>query len=413
MNGWTGGQWSVGRFVFGLYLFVHFVALGPWAVELFSREGVLPDSTSSPLARAFPNVLSIWDGPGLATALVLAAAALAIPFALGWRDRWAAVGIWYVAACLFGRNPLIANPSLPFVGWMLLVHACAPRAPYGSLDARGRVDPAGGWTMPPALHGGAWIVMAVGYSYSGLMKLVSPSWVDGTAIARVLANPLARTTMVRDALLALPAPALAGATWAALGLEICFAPLALVRRLRPWLWTALLTLHLGLLVLIDFADLSLGMVMLHLFTFNPAWIRPKAVAGATDRIFYDGSCGLCHGLVRAVIAEDRGGAFRFAPLGSPAFDAAVPLAVRTALPDSVVVVRADGVVLARWAAVVHVLERLGGLWRLLGTTGRISVPVWIGDRLYDAVARRRTTRFTPPTAACPGLPLALRARFDM
>ena len=32
---------------------------------------------------------------------------------------------------------------------------------------------------------------------------------------------------------------------------------------------------------IDFADLSLGMVMLHLFTFDPAWIRRRPVNRST------------------------------------------------------------------------------------------------------------------------------------
>ncbi len=35
----------------------------------------------------------------------------------------------------------------------------------------------------------------------------------------------------------------------------------------------MLSMHAALLVLVDFADLSLGMVMLHLFTFDPAWLR--------------------------------------------------------------------------------------------------------------------------------------------
>ena len=411
MTGWTGGQWSLVRAAFGAYLVIHFLALAPWAAELFSREGLLPDAALSPLARAFPNVLAVWDAPWVATGLVLLAAALAVPLALGWRDRWAAVGLWYVAACLFGRNPLIANPSLPFVGWMLLAHACLPGAPYGSLDARGRVDPGGGWAMPSALQRAAWIVMAVGYSYGGYTKLVSPSWADGTALRRVLENPLARATPLRDALLALPQPALALATWGALALELLFAPLALARPLRPWLWAALLAMHLGLLALIDFADLSLGMVMLHLFTFDPAWVRAKA-PGGTERVFYDGTCGLCHRAVRAVLAEDRaGGAFRFAPLGGEAFRAAVPEALRPGLPDSVVVVRADGAVLERWAAVLHVLARLGGIWRVVGVAGWL-VPRALGNRLYDAVARARFRLFARPAEACPVLPADLRARFD-
>ena len=73
-------------------------------------------------------------------------------------------------------------------------------------------------------------------------------------------------------------------------LEQLIAPLSLVRRLRPWLWTLLLAMHLVLIVLVDFADLSLGMVMLHLFTFDPAWIRPRG-SGAPGTIYYDGGCG--------------------------------------------------------------------------------------------------------------------------
>jgi hypothetical protein len=46
--------------------------------------------------------------------------------------------------------------------------------------------------------------------------------------------------------------------------------------MRPWIWTAMLGLHVTLLLLINFADLSAGMIVLHLFTFDPAWISaPK------------------------------------------------------------------------------------------------------------------------------------------
>ena len=40
--------------------------------------------------------------------------------------------------------------------------------------------------------------MAVGYTFSGVTKLPSPSWRDGTALARILDNPLARPGPLRD-----------------------------------------------------------------------------------------------------------------------------------------------------------------------------------------------------------------------
>lgn len=409
-NGWTGGQYSVFRVIFGTYLFVHFVHLIPWGAELFSNAGVLPDGSASPILYLFPNVLAVWDAPSVVVSLLVVGAALSVIFAAGWHDRIAAVGLWYIWACLFGRNPLIANPSLPFVGWMLLAHAFLPPAPYGSLTARGRADPAGSWHMPPAIFLVAWVLMAVGYSYSGYTKLLSPSWLDGTALARVLDNPLARPGFIRETLLSLPDFVLRLATWAGLFLELAFAPLALVRRLRPWLWAAMLLMHLQLLVLIDFADLSLGMVMLHLFTFDPAWIRPAAAA-ATETVFYDGNCGLCHRAVRFILAEDRAGdAFCFAPLDSEMFRSAIPKASQATLPDSLVVLTADGGVLARSSGVVHIMSRLGGLWRVLASVAWL-VPAPLLDAVYDFVAGIRYRLFARPAESCPVLPKHLRARF--
>jgi hypothetical protein len=142
--------------------------------------------------------------------------------------------------------------------------------------------------MPSLLFTGAWILMAVGYTYSGLTKLVSPSWVDGTAVAHVLENPLARPGALREAILDLPGGVLRLGTWATLTLELLFAPLTLSRTLRPWIWMLALGLHVGLIVLIDFADLSLGMIMLHLFTFDPAWVRRGRSAHRARQLFWNG-----------------------------------------------------------------------------------------------------------------------------
>jgi hypothetical protein len=150
-NGYTGGQYSIYRAIFGGYLCVHFASLMPWGHELFSRVGLLPNPWESPLARLFPNILDVWDSPGFVQFLLVAAAAASLLFAAGWWDRTAAILLWYLGACFVGRNPLIANPALPYVGWLLLAHGFLPAAPYGSLAARGRSDPGGRWRMPAAI----------------------------------------------------------------------------------------------------------------------------------------------------------------------------------------------------------------------------------------------------------------------
>jgi hypothetical protein len=272
-NTWTGGQYSIYRALFGVYLAIHNFCLLAWGQELFSKKRLLPIPSLSPLAHLFPNILVIWDSPFFVRALLVGATCLSFLFAIGLWDRAAAGLLWYLGACFLGRNPLIANPALPYIGWLLLAHTFLPEAPFGSLIARIRGKSNDDWRMTPSIYLVAWIVMALGYTYSGIMKMMSPSWCDGSALERILSNPLARPGYLRLWLLALPPVLLKCATWSSLGLEITFAPLALLRRARPWIWIAVRCLHLGLLLLISFPDLTAGMVLLHLFTFNPDWLR--------------------------------------------------------------------------------------------------------------------------------------------
>ncbi len=353
-NGWTGGQYSLFRAVFATYLGVHFLLT--WS-----------------------------ESSGLAMVLRITAVALSIFFGLGLYDRAVALGLGVVWVYVFAWTPLLGNLTIPLVVGLLVAHAFLPPAPYGSWAARGRVDPGGGWRMPPAIFAAAWIVLALTYSYSGYTKFTNPSWRDGMGLVCI-------------------------GTWTVLALELAFAPLAWVRRLRPWLWGLMLLLQLSLIPLLDFADLSLGMVLLHLFTWNPGWVRP--LPAPTERLFYDGHCGLCQRSVRLILAEDSTGtAFRFAPLQGETFEALLLEKERAALPLSLVVQTAQGTLLTRSAAVRHIMRRLGGVWQLLAGL-LVVLPVRLRDNLYDGVARIRHHIFAQPAESCPLMPPQLRVRFD-
>jgi predicted DCC family thiol-disulfide oxidoreductase YuxK len=89
----------------------------------------------------------------------------------------------------------------------------------------------------------------------------------------------------------------------------------------------------------------------------------------------------------------------------------VPAAARAGLPDSIVTLTPDGTLLVRSAAVIHVLERVGGGWKVAGRLLRL-VPRSVRDVGYDTVARVRHLLFRRPTEACPVTPPELRARFE-
>jgi predicted DCC family thiol-disulfide oxidoreductase YuxK len=286
-HSWTGGQYSVWR-------------------------ALLAVAVAIPLERAIAD----WPFRILAALVCLA-------LAVGFRDRIAALGLAVVAAS--------TAPAVWATPLLLLLHATTHGSPYGSFDARGRTDPAGGWILP--------------------------RW-----------NFAARRLLL---------------------LAVAVASVARGRADAP---------------------LAVG-VALSLAAVDPGWI-PPARASRPIRVFYDGSCGLCHRFVRFLLAEDRtGSTFRFAPLQGETFQAAYPADVRKSYPDSIVVEDEEGRVLIRSRAALAALAHLGGLWRALAAVAWI-VPAPLRDVVYDGVAVVRHRLFARPSDVCPLVPAHLARRFE-
>jgi predicted DCC family thiol-disulfide oxidoreductase YuxK len=131
----------------------------------------------------------------------------------------------------------------------------------------------------------------------------------------------------------------------------------------------------------------------------------------TETIFYDGHCGLCHRTVQFVLKRDSRRCFRFAPLQGATFEQRAPPAMRSGLPDSVIVLTSDGRLLTRSNAILHIYGRLGGLWNALAVAMAI-VPRPIRDAAYDFIARIRYSVFGRRSETCPVVPANLRSRFD-
>ena len=135
-------------------------------------------------------------------------------------------------------------------------------------------------------------------------------------------------------------------------------------------------------------------------------------AQESEYIFYDGHCGLCHRAVKFVLKHDRSGtAFRFAPLQGETIKSRVSAERRASLPDTFVVLTQEGALLMRSNASLHVLERLGGGWKVLGKI-LSAIPRSLRDLVYDFVARIRYHVFGRRDDLCPVVPQNLRARFD-
>jgi hypothetical protein len=265
-------QFTIFRITFGIYLALHFAQLIPYGAELFSNRGVLADPRLNFTYSLFPNFLNYWDSPASVASFLVALVLLAAAFAAGFLRRTAAVLLWYGWACLFDRNNLINNPSIPYVGLILALSLLVPVAEPWSVRRASR-----DWQFPAMVYWTAWILMAAGYSFSGWMKMQSPSWIDGSALEYVLNNPLARPGFARNLLLALPESWLRVATWGTLALELLVLPLSFWRRTRIVVWCLLVGMNIAILFVIEFADLTVGMLLIHLFTYDCRWLRIQHV----------------------------------------------------------------------------------------------------------------------------------------
>ena len=376
-------QFTFFRVILGSYLAVHFLHLIPWSGELFGAGGILGDPALNPAHGLFPNPLNLPLSNTTISVFMGMMSVAAVLLAAGYRRKIAAVVLWFGFSALFHRNNLISNPSIPYVGLVLILTLLVPGGEPWSRGERNE-----NWAMPLWVYRTAWILMAVGYSFSGFTKLASPSWMDGSAMHALLENPLARPGWMRDLLLAMPDPFLKAMTWGTVAIELLFVPLALWGRSRPWVWLALVLMHLGIILVVDFADLSLGMLMIHLFTFDPAWLKPREKKVRT--VAFDGECLMCSRSIRFLAKEDREELLRFTPLQGDigrkiqgkAGEEAGARELKSMLVDT------GSKVLDRSSAVLEILRMLGGHWRVLAWVGWL-VPSLIRNAAYDYVARRR------------------------
>lgn len=109
-------------------------------------------------------------------------------------------------------------------------------------------------------------------------------------------------------------------------------------------------------------------------------------------VLYDGVCGLCDRTVQRLLAADRRGVLRFAPLQGPTAKAVI--ARHPELDEalrSLVFVRSHGTtdekVYLRSEGALRIARELGGVWTVVAWL-RIVPRAW-RDAVYDWVARNR------------------------
>jgi predicted DCC family thiol-disulfide oxidoreductase YuxK len=166
-NAWSGGQYSLFRVIFGGTLFFQFATGTPFGLGFLSESHAIRDESTGTLDPLFSTLLSASNSVVLVPSLLAFGALTSVALAIGYRDRIAALVLSLLCASLMTPELLLSNPGLLFFAGLLVAHALTPTKPFGSWDARGRLDPDGGWRMPNILYLSAWVLLMLGYLYLG------------------------------------------------------------------------------------------------------------------------------------------------------------------------------------------------------------------------------------------------------
>lgn len=106
-------------------------------------------------------------------------------------------------------------------------------------------------------------------------------------------------------------------------------------------------------------------------------------------IYFDGVCGLCNGFIDFVMSTDKKRQFLFSPLQSDF--AKTHLEAKFTQDLKTVVLQVDDKTYTKALAVLEVLTRIGGFWKIFALAKFLPTPFL--NHLYDTVAENRYNLF--------------------
>lgn len=116
----------------------------------------------------------------------------------------------------------------------------------------------------------------------------------------------------------------------------------------------------------------------------------KQKTSPSSIVFFDGVCGFCNHTVNFLMARDTGRRLQFAPLQGTTATDRLPSKIRTDL-NTLVFLRGENVYV-RSAAVVRILNTIGGVWTI--AAGLLwLIPLPLRDLGYRICARLRYRLF--------------------
>ncbi|MBK7889869.1 MAG: hypothetical protein IPJ84_03200 [Bdellovibrionales bacterium] len=187
----------------------------------------------------------------------------------GYKRRPCAIFIWLSLVLIFARNALIKNVATDYVGWLLLASVFVPTSESIAGASPNKDEE---FSVPPILLTGAWFVLTSTYTMSGLYKLSSEFWRTGLAVGIILNSYVGRAGSINEMICQMPWLTYL-MTWSVVFFETVAFVFFFKKAWRWALWLATALMHASIGVLTTMSDLSMSVLLFHLFLLDPKWIE--------------------------------------------------------------------------------------------------------------------------------------------
>ena len=183
-----GKIFTIWRSLFGFYFIYYAIRMLPYASEIYSRGGIVPSATLNWTYGLFPDIFYFFDSPQMVVIAHICILVAGGGVLFGYFPRVACFIIFYLQTALYNRNVLTDDPSMAFIGLLLLTLVLIPHQPKLLSKEKGVVR------IPYFVFFVPIFVFCVAFTTSAIDKISSPSWLQGTALFHMLHLSVARDT---------------------------------------------------------------------------------------------------------------------------------------------------------------------------------------------------------------------------
>lgn len=346
------------RILLGLYLMFYFVQLLPYGAELFSSVGMVPDVTANTTYAVSSWFISYFTSPLAVLLVFLVLLVTSLLFTFGILRRLTALILWVGWVILFNLNNLTIDPSLGFIGLLLLVYATVPPGEPLVLGKRFLLSNAT-WHMPTITYWGIWLIFGLSFTTSGLEKFSSQIWTSGAAMGYFFTGPIALTNALVDWIMTWPTFIHKGITWVVLYSQLLAVGMIFFRKTRIMLWFIITGLFIAAIGILDLFEVLLGMLIFYLFLIEATWFQPRS----SLVVWIDAECQICRYFAQVMKNEDVKNKISFSNFQDSTLLQHLTRQEILAMKEMVAF---DGKKLYRGSdAVLRTCTQLGGMWTLV------------------------------------------------